>query len=234
MQKNNFEQKIRAAVAFWREEMDLLQTTSSMQSLAVDPEFSRIALAPESTYQEIYLSALSRSAYNINLNDFSMFQFSWANKESWRLAYLPNPWISGVQGALQKVETWEALQSLGRFDEAEVATLISELPYYGSIPSIRFEYAAAQYRELSHPAGHMHIGRHAENRWPLARTLNPLTFSMFIAKMYYSDEWAMKSSFYQHAGPNCIDMRFIKELSHSPLVRDFSANEKNSLHLSCR
>src|SRR6266478_1222110 len=134
MQKNNFEQKIRAAARFWGDDMDLLQTTSSLQSLKVDLEFSKVALAPESSYRDIDLTALSRSAYNIGLNDYSVLQFSWINKESWRLAYLPNPWISGVDGALKKIETWEALQTLGRFDEEEVATLISELPYHGSIP----------------------------------------------------------------------------------------------------
>jgi hypothetical protein len=153
---------------------------------------------------------------------------------TFKIAYLPNPWISGVDGALQQIETWETLQTLGRFDEEEVAKLISELPYYGSIPTIRFEYAARQYRELAHPAGHMHIGRHTENRWPFARALNPLTFSMFIAKMYYSNQWAERSNFYHKLNTDCIDLRFIKELSYSPEVNDFSANEKNSLHMGCR
>jgi hypothetical protein len=232
MESADFRQKIRAAWTFLNADVKLAKVVSSLFSLDVDEEFNEVALAEESTYQQIYLRAVSRSYYNVLLWDYSLFQFSWTTNESWRLAYLPNPWIAGVPGAAERVADWEALESLGAIDDEEVSGLISELPYYASIPPIRFEYAVRQYKELCHPAAHLHIGRHTENRWPVARLLNPLTFVMFIIKMYYSEAWGPLSSFYGREVENCLDQRFIAALADSGLARDFTEDERRSLHLT--
>jgi hypothetical protein len=232
MERGEFQRKIRASWQFLGEEMGIARTVISLVSLKIDAAYNEIALDAESSYRDIYLVAMSRSYYNIILNDYSIFQYSWRGDQSWRLAYLPNPWIAGVAGAESLIQEWEALESLGALDQEEVAGLISELPYHSSIPAIRFEYAADQYRELAHPAAHLHIGRHTENRWPLARLLNPLTFSMAIAKFYYSTRWAQLSTFHGHAVEDCLDLRFIEELRHSRLVHEFSEDERRSLHMA--
>jgi hypothetical protein len=164
--------------------------------------------------------------------DYALLQFSWTTNQAWRLAYLPNPWITGVAAAAERVAEWEALETLGALDEEAVAGLISELPYFASVPPIRFEFAADQYHELSHPAAHFHIGRHTENRWPVARLLNPLTFSMLIVKMFYPEAWGPKSCFYGQRVESCLDERFIGALAASGLVHDFSVNERRSLHFT--
>ncbi|EKS32656.1 DUF2290 domain-containing protein [Afipia clevelandensis] len=232
MNSADFARKIRASWDLLYGEAGLARTVSNLTSLPVDQEFNRTALSRTATYRDIYLAALSRSYYNIILNDYSMFQYSWMGEQSWRLAYLPNPWIAGVHEAEDAVEQWEALEEIGGMEPEHVDHLIADMPYASAIPSIRFEYATHQYRELSHPAAHMHIGRHAENRWPYARLLNPLTFTMMIVKMYYVDRWAALSSYYGHAPALCLDMTFIDELSRSTVVHDFSENEKRSLHFA--
>lgn len=233
MQIREFTNKIRASCLFLDDRMKIVRSVSGFNSLKVDPVFNEVALDSTATYRDIYVVAMSRSYYNIILNDYSLFQYSWLKKDSWRLCYLPNPWIAGVEDAETLVKEWEALESMG-LHQQDVDGLISELPYHGSIPPIRFEYARDQYRELSHPAAHLHIGRHTQNRWPLARILTPITFSMVIAKMYYSARWAQLSAFYENRVQDCVDLHFIKELSQSPLVHDFTDNERRSLHIASR
>lgn len=209
MDADEFRQKLRAAWDFLYEEIGIARSASSLSSLKIDDEFNRVALDPDSSYKEIYLAAISRSYYNIVLTDYSIYQFSWTNTDTWRLAFLPNPWIAGVPGAMELVQTWENLESLGAYDQEEVAALISELPYFGSIPPIRFEYAVEQYREIAHPCAHLHIGRDTENRWAVSKHLNPLTFTMIITKMYYVDRWAPHSAYYGGDEIQCLDARLV-------------------------
>src|ERR1700712_5463842 len=128
MHAAEFRSRLRAAWAFLYDEIGIARSVSSLVSLNVDDEFNAVALNPNSSYQEIYISAVSRSHYNFILNDYSIYQFSWSNSSSWRLAFLPNPWIAGVEGAEDLVQDWENLESLGAYDQEEVAALISELP----------------------------------------------------------------------------------------------------------
>jgi len=229
---DDFRRRIDLAWRLLKDEFDLLRTVSSPLSIPANRNFNEVALNSSSTYAQIYLSAVSLSYYNVMLNDYAIFQYSWENTESWRLAYLPNPWISGAEQAERTVADWEALESMGGLDEEDVANLIAELPYQGSIPAIRFEYSTDQYRELAHPAAHLHIGRHEENRWALARPLDPLTFTMSVIRLYYPSAWNRKSSFHGAAVAQCIDQRFIAELNRNRLVHQFSEDERRSLHLT--
>lgn len=228
-----FGSSIRAALSFL-DNAEIVRTVSSNSSLNVSPAFNVVALDSEQTYQAIYMRAVSLSYYNVMLSDFSVFQFSWSSLDSWRLAYLPNPWTAGVAGAEERIAEWEALEALGGYDAEEVSMLIAELPYYGSIPPVRFEYAANQYREISHPAAHLHIGRDTENRWALSKLLNPLTFSMLVTKLYYADRWSIGSEFFGGPAATCYDREFIRQLGRSRFVHDFTAVERTSLHFSSR
>lgn len=232
MESVEFHQKLRSAWSFLSGDINLARSVSSLRSLPVSDAFNSVALDPGSTYEAIYRAALSLSYYNIILNDYSVFQFSWTTRNEWRLAYLPNPWIAGVNSAESLVREWEALEAGGEISSIDFEQLIAELPYFGSIPQVRFDYSVSQYKEMSHPAAHLHIGRHTENRWPLARVLNPLTFSMSIAKTYYSEAWRRLSSFGDGDGENCVDKRFIDELGQASMVYFFSEAECRSLHLS--
>lgn len=233
MDAGDFRQQIAAAYRKLEEQFALVRTVSSLHSLKVDPDFNAIALSPESTYQEIYLKALSRSYYNFLLRDYSLFQFSWSNDESWRLAYLPNPWLAGVPEAEEKVREWEALESLGHYDDTEVGLLLSELPYHGAVPPFRFEYAVNQYKEIAHPAAHLHIGRHTNNRWPFSKALGPVAFVLMIVKMYYVGFWS-KHSLYYEGQPPCVDADFITVLEGTRRIHTFSDTEARSLHFNAR
>ena len=92
------------------------------------------------------------SHYNILLKDFAYFQFTWESKSAWRLAYFPNPWITGVVNAEEKLVEWEGLTELGLLANDDVDEFVAELPYLGSVPPVRFEFSLIQYREVSHPA----------------------------------------------------------------------------------
>lgn len=233
MDAGEFRQQIGSAYRTLHERFGLVRTVSSLHSLKVDLAFNEVALLAESTFQQIYLQALSRSYYNLLLNDYSMLQFSWSGNDAWRLAYLPNPWLAGVPEAEEKVREWEALEGLGRYDDSEVGLLLSELPYYGSIPPLRFEYALQQYKELAHPAAHLHIGRHTENRWPVSRALGPVSFVLMIVKMYYVETWARHSLYYEGAVP-CVDAELIADLERSRRIHAFSETEARSLHFHAR
>jgi len=233
MDAGEFRRQITAAYRILNERLGLVRTVSSLHSLKVDSAFNEVALIPESTYQQIYLTALSRSYYNLLLSDYSLLQFSWSAEDAWRLAYLPNPWLAGVPEAEERVREWEALEGLGRYDDTEIGLLLSELPYYGSIPPLRFEYAVSQYKELAHPAAHLHIGRHTDNRWPVAKALGPISFALIIVKMYYGEPWAKHSLYYEGAAP-CIDAELISALEGSRRIHAFSDTEARSLHLNAR
>jgi len=69
--------------------------------------------------------------------DYSFFQFSWESGQAWRMAYLPNPWITGVAEAARVVANWEALVEIGELTHEEASDLFDELPYRGAVPPIR-------------------------------------------------------------------------------------------------
>jgi hypothetical protein len=232
MDEGDFRRRIAQSWRLLYDEMKIGRTVSSLFSLPVSKSFNDIAFSSSSTYAEIYLSAVSLSYYNLMLSDYAIFQYSWDGEESWRLAYYPNPWISGVADVEKVVEEWETIQSLGEINEVGVDNLIAELPYQGAIPAIRFEYASHQYKEIAHPAAHLHIGRHTENLWPLARPLDPLTFTMDILKLYYPSNWRQFSSFHGSSYDPCIDRRFIEELGKMRIVHQFSVDERRSLHIT--
>lgn len=234
MNADDFRRRIAQAWSLIENELEAGRTVSSLRSLPVSRDFNEVALKASSTYGDIYISAMSLSHYNFMMEDYAVFQFSWISESSWRLAYLPNPWISGVEDAARSLADWEALESMGGLDQEEMASLIDELPYQAAIPTIRFEYAVDQYREIAHPAAHLHIGRHTENRWALARPLDPLTFTMKILRLYYPNLWNSGSSFHGARPDSCLDRRFIAELSKIRVVHQFTELEQCSLHLTSR
>ncbi len=232
MDANDFRRRIDQCWNLVEDDLKIVRTVSSLHSLPVSKEFNRVCLDHSSTYSEIYLAAVSLSQYNFMLNDYSVFQFSWIARDSWRLAYLPNPWLSGAVDAQMRVAEWEELEALGGLGDEDVTSLIGELPYIGSIPAIRFELAPAQYREVVHPAAHLHIGRHTDNRWSLSRPLDPLTFCMTVLRLYYPEDWNPRSSFHTGVPEGCIERRFIDELGKQHLVHQFTEVERRSLHFT--
>jgi len=231
MDDAEFTRQIRSAWTLLNADLKLGRAIICNVSLDVDTEFRKVALAPESSYAQIYKVGLTRSAYNILLRDYSFFQFSWESDHSWRMAYLPNPWITGVADASRIVTQWEALEEMGELTHEEASDLIDELPYRGAVPPIRFDYSRSGYREIGHPAAHFHVGRDTDNRWPCALLLGPTAFAMMIARLYYSDQWRPLSSFETAGVVDCFDIRFAQVIQASGSVPEFTDTEQRMLHL---
>ncbi|MDD1522113.1 MULTISPECIES: DUF2290 domain-containing protein [Bradyrhizobium] len=229
MDDREFASEIRAAWQIFKS-LGLERLISSDWSLPVDEIFRDVALDSDATYDAIYRTGLSRSHYNILLFDYAYFQFSRDNDVTWRLAFFPNPWVSGSPNAVERVRQWEAQEDDGLIDHEEASNLIAEMPYIGAVPCIRFESAPAQYREMAHPSAHFHIGRHDQNRWPSTILLGPKAFAMIIAKMYYPDFWARKSRFHNAEVEACCDQTLLTAMGDARFVHDFSAVEQQSFH----
>jgi hypothetical protein len=202
----------------------------SPTSLPVDDEYRDVLLDPDATYEKIYRTGLSRSQYNILLLDYSYLQYTLFGADAWRLAYWPNPWITGVQSALEQLSALEALETEGRLSHEETSSRFSEMEFAAAVPPIRFEYAADQYVELIHPAAHFHIGRHSENRWPCAVRLGPLSFTLLVSKLYYPNYWDAVSMLQGATIDVCIEEDFQRAIDQSYAVYGFSEAERRSLH----
>src|ERR1700749_4105272 len=95
MNENEFARQIRNAWTVAYEILEVGRAVTTFASLGVDDEFREVALSGSSTYEEIFRTGLRRSNYNIILQDYGYFQFGFFSDESWRLAYYPNPFVSG-------------------------------------------------------------------------------------------------------------------------------------------
>jgi len=166
MDEGDFNREIKNAWQLLKETPKIGRTLIWERSLPIDEVFRDVALSSESSYDQIFKTGLNRSNYNILLKDYAFLQFNWFDDRSWRLGFFPNPYLTGVAAAEPQLSDWELLEEIGALSHEEVSELIAEMPYAGAVPPIRFEYAPGQYRELTPPAAHFHIGRHDENRWP--------------------------------------------------------------------
>jgi hypothetical protein len=230
MDEREFISEIAAAWTFLKERLDLGRFLIAAEPLRIDDIFQRVALSEDSTYEEIFRAGLNRSAYNILLSDYAYFQFGWTADDAWRLGYFPNPWLSGAPAAEQTLRQWETLEEIGALTYEQVRDLIADMPYIGAVPPIRFEFAAAAYREFVHPAAHFHIGRHTETRWPSALAIGPRAFVLIIAKLYYPEAWARCSSFHGAAEAECIENALSGVMSNVRFVHQFSELERRSFH----
>ena len=149
---------------------------------------------------------------------------------SWRLGYFPNPWLSGVPTAQELVRRWEDLEEIGALSHEEGTSLISEMPYTGAVPPIRFEYAAEQYRELIHPAAHFHIGRHDENRWPEFHCSGSQGLRSDRSKIYYPEAWSRCSTLHGAGVQQCVDDTLLSVMTDVRTVDLFSDKEHRNFH----
>jgi hypothetical protein len=230
MDERSFNHEIRHAWSTLDGKLGIGRALVWDRSLRVDDIFRAVALDEESSYENIFKAGLNRSSYNILLTDYAYFQFGWQNDTSWRLAYFPNPFVTGVSKATALQKDWEAAEELGVLSHERVSDLLADMPYAGAVPPLRFDFAPSQYRELIHPAAHFHIGRFSKNRWPSAVAIGPEAFSLIVAKLYYPDSWTMCSKLEGSAVDECIEEAFLAVVNNVRLVHDFSDRERRSFH----
>ena len=232
MEKNQFLSSIRAAWDLLHHRLAIADAIINIGSLKVNPDFNAVALEKSSNYESIYRSAISLSHYNVILHDDALFQFSWISKSNWRLAFLPNPWLTGFEQGLTTKRDAQALLTTGELTQEEFDELLASLDVSNAVPPIRYEYALDHRKEVLHPASHLHIGRHTENRWGVNRKLSPKAFTMMIATQYYSESWKPLSKYSDSGLASCIDADFMATLAACNVVPDIPSSEKRLLHLT--
>jgi hypothetical protein len=228
MDERDFDREINGVWRLLRDPLNLGRTLIWERSLPIDDVFRDVSLSSDSSYEQIFKTGLSRSNYNILLEDYAFFQFNQSNETSWRLGFFPNPWLTGVASAVPQLQHWELLEEIGALNHEQVSSFIADMPYAGAVPPVRFEYAPAQYRELTHPAAHFHIGRHDENRWPSSVSIGPKVFGLIIAKLYYPAQWAKCSRLHGASVRDCIDDALLAAMTNVRFVHLFSEREKAS------
>ncbi len=229
MNQADFARDIRAS---WEvvQRLGLSRSVGRFSSLPVDDDHRRVALSADSTLEQIYRSGLSRANYNYLLWDFAYFQFSWSSETEWRLAFWPNPYISGVDRSHRELAYLEAQQESGALSEEEVSSFVDTFPNYGAIPPLRFEYSRQQYVELIHPAAHFHIGRHFDHRWPSAVCLGPRAFAMVVLRLYYGARWGAHSRLHGVEVDDCVDELYSQVIAATTMSHDFTPAERQQFH----
>ncbi|MDH1334562.1 DUF2290 domain-containing protein [Comamonas thiooxydans] len=154
-------------------------------SLPVNQEFNTLALDTTVLYEDVYVCALRLGHFNLQLRDFSFFQFS-KNGDDLRLCFYPSPF--GMQEFLKIKRVTEQLD-LGAIDFETYCFFLEGVSFNAQRPLIRYEYSTSQYQCGVHPASHFHIGTYGDDRWVCERILTPLAFSHLVGKLYFAADW---------------------------------------------
>lgn len=177
-------------VAFLSQELKIDLHHGPRNSLQVYSELKKLCKTSP-YYREIYDYIIDYNQYNISLIDQGCFQFSESRnsegEQELRYAYYPNPYQ--FIDFKKEVKSIQELFDNGELTDIEYQQLINEAEFILDIPLIRYDYSPSQYDEKFHPASHFHIGFHSDNRWPVAKVLNPLIFFIKIISMYYKSVW---------------------------------------------
>lgn len=194
---------------------ELEETFSNPNSLKASSDFKKIAMDPESNYEDIYLSGARNSDYNIMMRDHSFFQFK-ENTDGCRLAFYPNPFFGADKKKLAETSEMREFVDEGIMSIEDYLHAISEIRSPTQAPLIRYEYSIDGYRHLEHPCGHLHVGAHSENRWPVERYLTPKVFGMFVIRLYYFEHWRKIPAIQSGKEKISIDEYFMRKKSACP------------------
>jgi hypothetical protein len=162
---------------------------SGPTALDASDAFKALAISPDVSYEQLYLSGLRDSQYNILLRDLSFFQFGTGSVDGVRFAYYPNPFLGAATDALAELKEMQEYVAEGVIDMDEFLHRVSEIKRPQHPPLVRYEYSKCQYVEATHPCSHMHVGFHQENRWPVRRYLTAHAFALLIFRLFYLDFW---------------------------------------------
>ncbi|WP_240006252.1 DUF2290 domain-containing protein [Pseudaquidulcibacter saccharophilus] len=202
--------------------------------LVASEKFKEVSRDRSSSYERIYLVGLKNSEYNILLADHSYFQFGFAGQNSLRFAYYPNPFFSLSEANSEMLKELEYYLEEGIVSYEDYLMKLSELRNGNHAPYLRFDYSAAEYKKLSHPAAHLHLGNHFENRWPTRKILTPKAFALIILKHFYSNYWEDIKTVSILGVPhelNALLARCKMDCSIVP-IEFFDADEENQFHLA--
>jgi len=231
MRVDEFRASVRSSHALLRD-MDLIQHAREFDSLVPSEATILAAQNPNSSYVDLYRTALSAADYNLLLADYSFFQFAYSGSGGQfglRIAYYPNPFdISGISSTLAEIESITGEEDWENF----YLDIVGSARELIRAPLIRYDLSFSQYRELLHPAAHFHFGLNTGDRWPVSLVVTPLLFTLLIAKLFYGKAWDVVGS--DGAKPpeaNWLDTRFSTEKTACRPVdeRFFSRRERGQV-----
>ncbi|ELY8226438.1 DUF2290 domain-containing protein [Enterococcus faecalis] len=144
----------------------------------------------DSDYEEIFKVSMQNGDYDILLNDDSFFQFSCENtsggveKGNIRYAYYEKT---------RDYKTYSEFLTDLDFNYSDVGEeflgyyeqYISEAKLKTSVTPIRYDYDIKNFKSVSHPISHFHIGFNNEIRLPVDKIILPVDFVMFILQNVY-------------------------------------------------
>lgn len=200
-------------------------------SLPVSLEFNEVALDVNAGYADVFMRALRLSHYNIQLRDFSFFQFARRNDEEIRLAFYPSPYGSQEFAIIASL-TAKLEQEL--LDVEAYSYLIGMVKTNPRRPLIRYEFSKSQYVRGKHPASHFHFGTYGDDRWVVQRKLSPLAFGAMVAKLYFSEDWeAATEQDAEGIRLNEFDLKYFNARVACPACEDelFTGHESSQFHV---
>jgi len=162
---------------------------SNPMPLVPSQAFVDVAIDPYSSYESLYLCGLQNGDYNIQLADFSYFQFGFSKQDHVRFAYYPNPFLGSSTEVVAEVEELRGYVEEGLVTIEEFLHRVAEIRNSQHAPLLRYENAPDDYIEFLHPCSHFHFGHHTENRWLIQRVLSPLSFALIVFQQFHSRSW---------------------------------------------
>lgn len=226
---------IRSIRRLWRvaDAIGVGEQFSGPVPLSASDEFRHISMSGTASYESVYLCGLKNRDYNLLLNDYSYFQFGRTDATT-RLAFCPNPFFGASEQALAELSEKQEYVDEGVISVEEYLHEVSELRSITQPPVVRYEYDPSAHLEDRHPTAHLHIGYHAENRWPCAVVMSPEAFGLLLLKLYYPEQWSSTDEILIErnvVSPISL-LREARRLSLPVGDIHFTDNERRSFHLT--
>ncbi|MGO7185602.1 DUF2290 domain-containing protein [Rhizobium brockwellii] len=203
-------------------------------ALEASEEFKRVAVDPSASYEDLYLTGLRESQYNILLKDYSFFQFGAGGDDGVRFAYYPNPFFGAAKDAVSELSEMQEFVAEGIIGVDEFLHRVSEVRRSQHPPLVRYDYALEQYVEATHPCSHLHLGFHGENRWAVRRYLTATAFALLVFRLFYLDYWMAAAPVRRGEQDLSMDnlLEIAKAESRMLYANEFSAAEERRFHLA--
>lgn len=211
-------------------DLELGETVTGFGPLPVNEEFRDLLFTDDVSYPELYIAGLELRHFNILLADFSFFQYSWSRLQHVRYAYYPNPFVP-VQSRLADILGLREYVTEGLLSHEDFLTQLNQQLSSNRLAPIRYENAPSERKPFVHPCSHLHVGHGNVGRWPVAKQLTPLAFTLFVVKHHFPDVWKRLDDAECEEG-SVFERRMREERAACQPVPEnlFSAAEKLSFH----
>jgi hypothetical protein len=147
-------------------------------------------------HKDIYDCAIRNFDYEFLLEDDSIFQFSFSEKEL-RYAFIQNPkhFVTKEEYLIQSLGSEEIDENnsfddlMCLVDENEYEQFLNEQKLNTLSNIIRYDATFIGHKPLLHSYAHLHIGMNNNLRIPVSIDLTPLVFVRFCIKNTYYKVW---------------------------------------------